>query len=153
LSFSIYPQQELESIFSNIYGSWQGAAAGLIIVIIGLWAFSKTLKTKESPRVIYKSTSLGQYMISFAALESMVIKAAKNIEGFKDLQPGIIARDNKLSVQIKGSIAEGYQIPDLCEKVQEEVKNYLEEMSGITIEAVRVFVENVAPDNTSRPVK
>ncbi len=153
LSFSIYSPHEVETVIKTIYGNWQGAAAGIIIVVFGLWVLSKTFKTKESPRIIYRSTPQGQYIISFSALESMVIKAAKKVEGFIDLQPGIIPRENKLNVLIKGSIAEGYQIPALCEEVQETVKEYLEEMSGITVEEVKVFIENVAPGNTSRPVK
>lgn len=149
ISFSIYAQEEIEGILRNIYGNWQVAALGFAIVIIGLWILSKTFKTKEKPRMIYKSTPQGQYMISFSALESMVIKAAKNVEGLKDLQPIIVTRDNKLKVLIKGSIAEGYQIPALCEELQEAVKNYLEEMSGVMVEETRVLIENVVADNST----
>ncbi|PKM84073.1 MAG: hypothetical protein CVU88_00100 [Firmicutes bacterium HGW-Firmicutes-13] len=149
-SFSLISLAEIERILNSAYGNWQGAVIGLLIIIVGLWLFAKSFKSREPLKFVTQNTKHGQFMISFSALESMVLRAAKEIEGLRDLQPQIIFKEGRLNILLKVSLISDYQIPSLSEVIQEKVKNYVEEMSGVPVEEVKIFIENVVNDSSPR---
>lgn len=149
-AFSILPLGQVDFYISYLYGNLYGALIALVVLIISLWLFSKSFKTKESAKMITQSTPQGEYMVSFTALESMVLKASKEIEGVKDLEPQIIYSDRKLSIFIKTVVFSDYEIPTVSQQLQESVKSYVEEMAGISVFTVKIFVENVSEQGLNR---
>lgn len=147
-SFSLIPLTEIETSISSAYGNWQAAVIGLLIFVVGLWLLSKSFKTSEPLKFITQHTEQGEFMISFSALESMVLKAAKEIEGLRDLQPKIIYKDGRLGILLKVSLSSDYRIPSLCETVQKKVKSYVEEMSGVSVAEIKIYIEDVAKDTS-----
>ena len=65
--------------------------------------------------------------------------------GMKNLSKGITVEVSEESVRVDVSIniAYGYSIPDISEKVQEKVKNTIENMTGLTVEAVNIRIASV----------
>lgn len=149
-AFSIWPFEQINFYIEFLYGNLLGALIALFVLLISLWLLSKSFKPKETERLITQKTPHGDYMVSFMALESMVLKASKEIEGIKDIEPQIIYRDGKLSILIKAVIVTEYEIPEVSQQVQESVKTYIEEMAGITVSAVKIFIENVIDQGLNR---
>jgi len=150
LAFSIWPFEQIDFYIDFLYGNLYGALIALFVLLISLWLLSKSFKPKETEKLITGSTSHGDYMVSFTALESMVLRASKNIEGIKELEPQIIFRDGNLSILIKAVVVSDYEIPEVSQQVQESVKNYIEEMAGVTVSAVKIFIENVIDQGLNR---
>lgn len=150
LAFSIWPFEQIDFYIDFLYGNLYGALIALFVLLISLWLLSKSFKPKETEKLITGSTAHGDYMVSFTALESMVLRASKNIEGIKELEPQIIFRDGNLSILIKAVVVSDYEIPEVSQQVQESVKNYIEEMAGVTVSAVKIFIENVIEQGLNR---
>ncbi|UNC92362.1 alkaline shock response membrane anchor protein AmaP [Candidatus Contubernalis alkaliaceticus] len=149
-AFSILPLEQVDAYISYLYGNLYGALIALLVLIISLWLFSKSFKAKENAKLITQSTPQGEYMVSFTALESMVLRSSKEIEGVKELEPQIIYSDGNLIIFIKTVFFSGYEIPAVSQQLQENVKNYIEEMAGISVFTVKIFIENVAEQGINR---
>ncbi len=65
--------------------------------------------------------------------------------GMKNLSKGIVVEvlDNEVKVDVAINIAYGYSIPDVSTKVQEKVKNAIENMTGLTVAIVNVRIASV----------
>lgn len=65
--------------------------------------------------------------------------------GIKNLAKGvkIDIEDMKVSVEVKLTVEYGYNIPATCAKVQEKVKNTVENMTGLTVTDVDVRITGV----------
>lgn len=148
-SFSLLPFEEVEHFLSVIYGSWQVAAAALVVAIFSLWLLSVSIKKKEPLKIITQHTAHGQFMISFMALESMILKSVKKIEGLREVHPKIKTKDGQVDILLKIIIASDYQIPAISNKIQETVNSYLEEMGGITVNEIKIYIENVVSEASS----
>ena len=65
--------------------------------------------------------------------------------GIKNLAQGVklAIEDMKVSVEVKLTVEYGYNIPATCAKVQEKVKNTVENMTGLTVTDVDIKVAGV----------
>lgn len=147
-SFSYVPTSEILYVISLFYGSWLGVITGIVLVLISLWCFSRCFKGRDRAGSISRKTPYGHYVIGFPALESMILKSAGELEGIKEIKPQISARKEKLVILLKMSIMSDYPVPSLSRETQETVKKYLEEMSGIPVEEIKVAIDNVVPGGT-----
>ena len=66
--------------------------------------------------------------------------------GMKNLSKGVKAEivDNNVSVDLALNLKYGYSIQDVCEKVQEKVKNAIENMTGLTVLDVNIKIAGVS---------
>lgn len=69
--------------------------------------------------------------------------------GRKNLSAGVSIRreDNALALVLEIVTDLGYNIQEVCEKVQQKVKNAVETMTGQSVKAVHVHVVNLNIDN------
>ncbi len=55
--------------------------------------------------------------------------------------------DNNIVVRMALELAYGYEIPKVCEAVQDKVKNTIESMTGMTVAGVDIKIASVATEN------
>lgn len=65
-------------------------------------------------------------------------KIAKGIKGVK-----VDVNDDKVAVDLSINVSYNYNIPEVSEKVQERVKNAIENMTGLTVLEVNIKIANV----------
>ncbi|MBP3337820.1 MAG: Asp23/Gls24 family envelope stress response protein [Lachnospiraceae bacterium] len=66
--------------------------------------------------------------------------------GMKNLSKGVKVQmeDGVAIVDVAVNIEYGYNIPTVCEAVQDKVKNAIENMTGLTVSSVNVTIAGVA---------
>lgn len=62
----------------------------------------------------------------------------------------IIEEEGKIRVQLVLNIRYGYNLPDVTRKVQERVKDVLENMTGIEVESVNISISDVQIEKQAR---
>ncbi|MFK7697190.1 alkaline shock response membrane anchor protein AmaP [Paenibacillus sp. HJGM_3] len=97
---------------------------------------------------IDQRTDFGDIRISLETVENLSLKAASRIRGVKDLKARISVTDAGLEIVIRALVDGESSIPDLSEEVQRAVKSHLEEVTGIPVSRVSVFVANVTQSTT-----
>ena len=110
--------------------------------------------------VTNSSTIGGSLQISTDVIAKIAKLATLEIEGVKEVSTGTMGVKslfNKVNLQkpILVQLAEitvnimvryGYKIPQLCEKVQENVKSSVQNMTCITVSKVNIVVTGVAQE-------
>ena len=110
--------------------------------------------------VTNSSTIGGSLQISTDVIAKIAKLATLEIEGVKEVSTGTMGVKslfNKVNlqkpilVQLTDDVANimvryGYKIPQLCEKVQENVKSSVQNMTCITVSKVNIVVTGVAQE-------
>lgn len=72
--------------------------------------------------------------------------------GRKNLSKGVkvVTKNDVTTVDLYVIVKYGYRIPDLAYEIQENVKNTIDALSGITVDAVNIHVQGIDySDNTN----
>ena len=111
-------------------------------------------ETERSSHKVYEKDKIGEVQIADEATEvDGVDSMAGNITnelvgklGMKNLSKGVKVEvtEEHVSVNMALNLKYGYSIPDVCEKVQEKVKNAIENMTGLTVLDVNIKIAGVS---------
>ena len=118
----------------------------LLVAYLIMMIFSSVTFERRS---IVRNTALGDIRISAQTIMDLVDKAAKGIEGIKNVDVRLHEVE-PLKVEIGLQLLPDYHIPHLTESVQIEIKNYLEHTVGVEIDVINVLVKGVIPEQRIR---
>lgn len=122
---------------------------GLLLLLISIRFFIVSLHrgTASAPSIDQR-TDYGDIRISIETIENLALKAASKQRGVKDLRARIRATDSGLDIVIRAVVDGESSIPALTEDIQRSVKEHIEEIAGIPVTNVAVFVANVIQSGT-----
>lgn len=121
-------------------------AGAAVILLITLRMLYVSLRTKGvSSSSIDQRNDFGDIRISMDTVESLVLKAAGRQRGVKELKTRITTVEAGLDIAVRAVVDGESSIPQLTEEIQRAVKDHVEEITGIPVAAVSVFVANVIP--------
>jgi uncharacterized alkaline shock family protein YloU len=92
---------------------------------------------------IDQRTDFGDIRISLETIENLALKAASRQRGVKDLRARIRATDAGLDIVIRAVVDGESSIPVLTEEIQRTVKEHVEDIAGIPVTNVAVYVANI----------
>ena len=120
-------------------------------------------KEQTSREYITKKKELGEVRIASDVVAAIAALAATEIDGvysmagnitnelvgklgMKNLSKGVKVEvtEEHVSVNMALNLKYGYSIPDVCEKVQEKVKNAIENMTGLMVLDVNIKIAGVS---------
>lgn len=106
------------------------------------------------------SGTIGSLQIATDVLGKIARQAALEIEGVADVETNgvrgaVVSRiqrpvtvtmvDGVAEINVSIQVRYGARIPSLCEHVQENVKNAVQNMTGVTVSRVNVVVAGIRP--------
>ncbi|MGG1551671.1 MULTISPECIES: alkaline shock response membrane anchor protein AmaP [Paenibacillus] len=152
------PLEQASQTLHNFYYDKSYAYAAIIVsVIVLLIAVRFIILTLRPGRAqvpsIDQRTDFGDIRISIETVENLSLKAAGRTKGTKDLRARVRVNQAGLEITIRTIVDGESSIPELTEEMQGTVKSYIEEITGIPVAAVTVFVANIvqsAPTFKSR---
>ncbi|GGN95505.1 alkaline shock response membrane anchor protein AmaP [Saccharibacillus kuerlensis] len=116
-----------------------------ILILISLRMLYVSLRSSRAHlNSIDQRTDLGDIQISVETIENLCLKAASRVRGIKDPRTRIRMTEPGLEVQIRAVVDGEYPIPALTEELQRGVKEFVQEITGIPVAAVSVYVAGVA---------
>ena len=120
-------------------------------------------ETERSSHKVYEKDKIGEVQIADEVVAIIAGLAATEVEGvdsmagnitnelvgklgMKNLSKGVKVEvtEEHVSVNMALTLKYGYSIPDVCEKVQEKVKNAIENMTGLTVLDVNIKIAGVS---------
>lgn len=120
-----------------------------ILLFIGFrMLFISVRRTSANAPSIKQRTDFGDIQISLETVENLSLKAAGRTRGVKDLKARIRVTDAGLEIIIRTFVDGEISIPNVTEEVQRSVKTHIEEITGIPVAAVSVFVANITQTQT-----
>lgn len=136
------------SFIETIRDEWIAFVLLLIYILLSLRLLYLSLRrTRTYPSSIDQRTSMGDIRISLDAIENLSLKAASRVRGTRELKSSVKFDNSGLAITIRTLVDGDTNIPQLTEEVQSNVKRYLEEITGIPVSYVSVYVANVTSTN------
>ncbi|TCS96384.1 alkaline shock response membrane anchor protein AmaP [Hazenella coriacea] len=131
---------------------WAIAGVSLFVFIISLrFIFKAVIKQKEIDSGVDRETEIGHIRISLRSIESIAAKAARRVKGVRDLTARVRHRTNDSSVGIGLKIVVDGETPiqHLSEQLQLVVKEQVEQIAGVQVDQVSVYVaQTIQPDKS-----
>lgn len=124
-------------------------AVAVILLLISLRFFYVSVKRGNAAAPsIDQRTEFGDIRISMETVENLALKAAGKQRGVKDLKARIRIAEAGLIIMLRAVVDGESSIPVLTEDIQRAVKNHVEEVTGIPVADVTVFVANIIQTQT-----
>lgn len=125
------------------------AVVGVLLLIALILLLVGPKPGKKVGNAVLKGSEFGEVLISIPAVENMVLRVVQQTKGIKDGSRKVIYTPDGLVVRIVINVMPDVSLPDLIKELQSKTKEYLEEITGITVSEVKVLVENVDMDQAA----
>ena len=128
-------------------------AVGLIatvVLVIAVIMVLTSLKIESQPGSIVVVGGLnGDVSISIPAVKAIIMKAVRKVEGIKEIEPSVSNSPEGIMVYLHLMINPDYSVPEMSRSIQIVVKQYLEEIGGLSVAEVKILVDDFR-DNAKR---
>ncbi|QGQ97104.1 alkaline shock response membrane anchor protein AmaP [Paenibacillus psychroresistens] len=147
-AFGVVPYDSTIKFVRDVYYESKTAVwfitASMIILLIGIRMFYIAVRPSSvnSPSIDQR-TDFGDIRISVDTVENLALKAAQRSRGVKDLKARVSISPSGLEIIIRTLVDGESSIPNLTEEIQQTVKTQIEEVTGIPVASVSVFVANI----------
>ncbi len=148
---NIFPYTRFDLLL--LVGDYNYTVLGFVLVILGVLliaSFSRRKRKKEGKNIVSHTDEKWELRISFEAIDSMVLTASKQVKGIRDVNTRISSTEQGLTINIRIQTIPGLPIQEIMSELQEKVREYVEEMSGITVAEVKILVEGVAREKIQK---
>ncbi|SFF93523.1 Uncharacterized conserved protein YloU, alkaline shock protein (Asp23) family [Desulfotomaculum arcticum] len=120
-----------------------------IYVIMGGRLIWKSIRGEHKKKqAIVHEHSLGEVRVSLPAIESLAEKEAYNVEGVREARARVGAAPEGINIKLKVTVTPDIGIPQLSEGLQQQVRDRINNVVGITVHEVRVAVESFSNRKT-----
>jgi len=151
----VIPEDEALDAVRALYDGWGVRIAVItvsaVLLLISLRFLYLSLRRGGGAAAsIDQRTDYGDIRISLETVENLALKAASRQRGVQDLRARIRVTDAGIDISIRAVVDGDSPIPSLSEEMQRAVRDYVEEITGIPVANVAVFVANIARSQTFR---
>jgi len=146
--FDVIPLSKATLFISDIYMNTNQAAIFIavccivLIVAVRMFYISVRSATPSVPSIDQR-TEFGDVRISLDTIENLALKAASRSRGVRDLKARIQVDNAGLSIELRCIVDGETSIPTTTEEIQSNVKAHIEDITGIPVAIVSVYVANV----------
>lgn len=140
----------LQAVYDEPYTAGVWIAGFIIALLISIRLLYIALRPgRGQAPSINRRTDYGDIRISLDTVENLSLKAASRIRGTKDVKARIRVTGAGLEIVIRTLVDGESSIPAMTEQIQSTVKAHIEEVTGIPVAAVSVYVANIAQSAVS----
>jgi uncharacterized alkaline shock family protein YloU len=136
--------QALHSMYVDKVPAYTTITVGIIMVLISIrFLYISLRRGRAQAPSIDQRTDIGDIRISIETVENLALKAAGRSRGVKDLRARVKVNPSGLEIVLRTVVDGETSIPELTEDMQNSVKHFIEEITGIPVASVTVFVANI----------
>jgi uncharacterized alkaline shock family protein YloU len=143
----------LPDLIRSTYNSWELAAAYLVILIMSVFLLYPYFMEKKIQSTNLLKSESGDITITIAALSNLIKDRINEREKFEDLKIKLDESEKGLKIILSGKLTVPGDLPTISEKIQKDLKNYINQTTGIQVAKVQIQIEGVKreknlPDKT-----
>ena len=115
-----------------------------ILLLLGLRLLWVALSRRQTGKAVVHDYILGQVRISILTIENLVKKVVHQIHGVKEVKPRVVQTSRGMALHIRAIVAPDISIPEVSREIQQRVQEYLSQTTGITVNDIKVIVDNIS---------
>jgi uncharacterized alkaline shock family protein YloU len=157
ITLNLIPFHWVQWVMDDIYHSTRYSLlytlAGVIFFIVSLrFLFSGLLggRKEPHPKAIRRGNEFGATEITLDTLESLATRAAKTVRGIRELKTYVRPYEDGAMIKVRTYVDGEVPIPSLIEQVQQNIKEHVEQISGVRVYEVTVLVSDVYKGNAPK---
>lgn len=161
----VIPMESVTEVLDNLMGSEAKfryirigvAIAAALLGVIGIKLLFTPAKAKEKDTSgaasLLRSDENGASYISAASIDSMAQKYIKSNSRIRECTSKVeISPDSSVAITLKAIVLADTNIPELCDTVRKELKEYIETYAGVPVSQIAFMVVNTYSPATAARV-
>lgn len=121
-----------------------GIVIAAVLFLLSLRFFYISIRRdRSSLSSIDQRTEYGDIQISTETIENLAYKAASRVRGIREVKTRIRITESGLDIVVRAMVDGDTPIPTLTEEVQKQVHDHVEEITGIPVSYVSVYIANL----------
>lgn len=147
-TFNAIPMETTKKFVEQVYTEYPTAAAVIatlvVVILISIRLFVIAVRPAQANAAsIDQRTDYGDIRISLDTVENLALKSAKRTRGVRDLRARVRVSNSGIEIELRTVVDGETPIPEMTEEIQQAVKQYVEEITGIPVAIVSVYVANI----------
>jgi uncharacterized alkaline shock family protein YloU len=114
-----------------------------LFIVAGIRLLWVDIRPARKQAVVYES-KLGNVHIALTAIESLAEKVVSQNNGVREVEARVFNRPQGIDIQIKAAVTPDTSIPEVSDAVQEQVKQRVLSVTGITVQQVEFLVHSIS---------
>ena len=131
-------------IYSSFFSQIILGLLGVLLFFLAIYLIYQKVKTDKGILSVIQKTSFGEIKISIGSIKHLTLKVIKGIEEITETKPEInILKSGGINIDLHLSVKQNVNIPELSEKIQGKLKEYLLETSGIETKQIKIHIDKI----------
>ena len=127
---------------------------GVSIIVISLSILQIVLGSFQQEKTIAYENPDGQITVSLSAIEDLIRRLASEFDEIKELKPNVRTTRKGVEIHCKTILSQDRPIPDVAQKIQDSIKNKIQNMLGIEENlTVKIYVVKIMPKERSKKIQ
>lgn len=149
LSIGLFPLEKIflkvnYVIYSNFLNQIILCLISALLIALAIYLIWKKEQYDREDLTVSQKTSFGEVKISLNSIKQLVLKVLKEIREIKEVRPEInLRKTGEIKIDLHTCVEQDVNIPELSERVQRKLKDYLLETSGIELKEIKIHIDKI----------
>ncbi|MBA7609994.1 hypothetical protein ES703_17197 [subsurface metagenome] len=131
-------------IYSNFFNQITLGLVGALLIFLAIYLIWQKAQIDKGNLSVVQKTSFGEIKISIGSIKRLVLKVVKEMEEITETRPEVnILKSGGINIDLRLSVKQDVNIPELSEKIQRKVKEYILETSGIETKEIKIHIDKI----------
>ena len=131
-------------IYSNFFNQIILGLVGALLIFLALYLIWQKAQIDKGNLSVVQKTSFGEIKISIGSIKRLTLKVVKGMGNITETKPEVnILKSGGINIDLHLSVKQDVNIPELSEKVQRKLKEYLLETSGIETKEIKIHIDEI----------
>src|SRR5690606_7407582 len=124
-------------------GRWATGILAALFFVSSVRLLRLVFRRRGPGQTLVRETELGQVAIALGAVENLVLRIGRQVDGVRDLSARVEAGDHGVRIRIRAAVADSAAVPDLTAAMQQVVQEHVRQVVGVEVEQVAVTVADI----------
>ena len=132
-------------IYSNFFNQIILGLAGALLIFLVIYLIWQKAQIDKGNLSVVQKTPFGKINISMESIKRLTLKVVKGMGEITEIRPEVnILKSGGINIDLHLSVKQDINIPELSEKIQRKVKEYLLETSGIETREIKINIDKIS---------
>jgi len=131
-------------IYSSLFNQIALGLVGALLIFLAIYLIWQKAQTNKGNLSVVQKTPFGEIKISIGSIKRLALKVVKGMTEITETRPEVnILKSGGINIDLHLSVKQDVNIPELSEKVQRKLKEYLLETSGIETKEIKIYIDKI----------
>jgi len=131
-------------IYSNFFNQITLGLVGVLLIFLAVYLIWQKNQIDKGDLSVVQKTSFGEIKISIGSIKRLTLKVVKGMGEITETKPEVnILKSGGINIDLHLSVKQDVNIPELSEKIQRKVKEYILETSGIETKEIKIHIDKI----------